>query len=68
MLLPALSPTDTASLIDSNTEFVIVCVLENGTLKGFPGVSYEDIGGLKNEVQKVREMIELPLVVISGDI
>jgi transitional endoplasmic reticulum ATPase len=24
-------------------------------------VSYEDIGGLKNEVQKVREMIELPL-------
>src|SRR5919205_154696 len=24
-------------------------------------ISYEDIGGLKNEVQKVREMIELPL-------
>jgi transitional endoplasmic reticulum ATPase len=27
----------------------------------FPRVTYEDIGGLKNEVQKVREMIELPL-------
>ncbi|MGD1838722.1 MAG: CDC48 family AAA ATPase [Nitrososphaeraceae archaeon] len=25
------------------------------------GVTYEEIGGLKNEVQKVREMIELPL-------
>ncbi len=25
------------------------------------GVTYEDIGGLKDEVQKVREMIELPL-------
>ena len=26
-----------------------------------PSVTYEDIGGMKNEVQKVREMIELPL-------
>lgn len=26
-----------------------------------PRVSYEDIGGLKSELQKVREMIELPL-------
>ena len=26
-----------------------------------PRVTYEDIGGLKDEVQKVREMIELPL-------
>ncbi|OKY77569.1 MAG: ATPase of the AAA+ class CDC48 family [Candidatus Methanohalarchaeum thermophilum] len=25
------------------------------------GVTYEDVGGLKKEVQKVREMIELPL-------
>ena len=26
-----------------------------------PQVTYEDIGGLKDEIQKVREMIELPL-------
>ena len=26
-----------------------------------PRVTYEDIGGLKNEIQKVREMIELPI-------
>ncbi len=26
-----------------------------------PGITYEDIGGLKEEVKKVREMIELPL-------
>ncbi len=26
-----------------------------------PRVAYEDIGGLSNEIQKVREMIELPL-------
>src|SRR5919205_864848 len=29
--------------------------------KGVPQVAYEDIGGLKEEIQKVREMIELPL-------
>src|ERR671916_1242852 len=28
---------------------------------GVPSLTYEDIGGLKNEVTKVREMIELPL-------
>ncbi|MFQ6105537.1 MAG: CDC48 family AAA ATPase, partial [Candidatus Hydrothermarchaeaceae archaeon] len=28
---------------------------------GIPSVSYEDIGGLKDEVQKIREMIELPM-------
>ncbi|MFL6511354.1 MAG: CDC48 family AAA ATPase [Nitrososphaera sp.] len=54
------SPADTASLIDSNTEFVIGSVPKTAA-KGVPRVSYEDIGGLKNEVQKVREMIELPL-------
>lgn len=26
-----------------------------------PGITYEDIGGIKDEVEKVREMIELPL-------
>ncbi|MBI4399171.1 CDC48 family AAA ATPase, partial [Candidatus Micrarchaeota archaeon] len=26
-----------------------------------PNISYEDIGGLKEEVQKIREMVELPM-------
>ena len=54
------SPTDAASLIDSNTEFIIGSI-PKAAAKGVPRVSYEDIGGLKNEVQKFREMIELPL-------
>lgn len=29
--------------------------------EGAPAVTYEDVGGLKQEVQKVREMIDLPL-------
>ncbi len=28
---------------------------------GIPSIAYEDIGGLKDEVQKIREMIELPM-------
>lgn len=54
------SPSDVASLIDGDTEFVIGSVPKSSG-KGVPMISYEDIGGLKNEVQKVREMIELPL-------
>jgi transitional endoplasmic reticulum ATPase len=54
------SPSDEACLIDNITEFVIGSVPKTAA-KGVPRVSYEDIGGLKNEVQKVREMIELPL-------
>jgi transitional endoplasmic reticulum ATPase len=55
------SPFDAASLIDSDTEFIIGAVPKAQAAKGVPRVSYEDVGGLRNEVQKVREMIELPL-------
>lgn len=55
------TPSDaTVLLVDSGTEFVIGKVVKE-TTKGAPKVTYEEIGGLRNEVQKVREMIELPL-------
>src|ERR671923_1745115 len=59
-VITSTSPSDAASLIDSSTEFIIGAV-PKAAAKGVPRVTYEDIGGLKNEVQKVREMIELPL-------
>ncbi len=31
------------------------------TGEAMPSVSYEDIGGLKEEIKKIREMVELPL-------
>jgi len=53
------SPMADAVLITQRTVFAIS---EKGeTLRGVPQVTYEDIGGLKDEIQKVREMIELPL-------
>ncbi len=30
-------------------------------LKGVPRITYEDIGGLHEEIQRIREMVELPL-------
>src|SRR6059036_2759740 len=53
------SPAADAALITQRTVFVIS---EKGeALRGVPQVTYEDIGGIKDEIQKVREMIELPL-------
>jgi len=53
------NPIADAVLITQKTVFTIS---EKGeVLRGVPQVTYEDIGGLKDEIQKVREMIELPL-------
>ena len=53
-------PSDGPAIITANTDFVIGSVPKTGT-KLIPRVNYEDIGGLRNEIQKVREMIELPM-------
>ena len=47
----------------SSTKFKIGSKYDNNirVQKRDLGVTYEEIGGLKNEVQKIREMIELPL-------
>jgi transitional endoplasmic reticulum ATPase len=63
-VITSISPSsDAASVVDSRlTEFIIGSVPNATTKKGaVPRITYEDIGGLRNEVQKVREMIELPL-------
>ena len=47
-------------MISSDTTFQLASVRKPKNT-GVPRVTYEDIGGLRNEVQKIREMIELPL-------
>jgi transitional endoplasmic reticulum ATPase len=51
---------DAAVVITKNTE---ISLSEEPTVQreGMPSVTYEDVGGLKQEVQKVRELIDLPL-------
>ena len=53
------SPAAEAVLITQKTVFVISAKGE--AQRGVPQVTYEDIGGIKDEIRKVREMIELPL-------
>lgn len=45
-------------VVHDSTEFALV---EKGTMSVGQGFSYDDLGGLDNEIKKVREMIELPL-------
>ncbi|MBO49056.1 MAG: AAA family ATPase, partial [Candidatus Nitrosopelagicus sp.] len=53
------NPSADAVLVTQKTTFNIA---EKGeTLRGVPQVTYEDIGGIRDEIKKVREMIELPL-------
>ena len=55
-------PQNKALLINSNTKFKIGSKSDISVQnKKIDRVTYEDVGGIKNEVQKVREMIELPL-------
>ncbi len=54
-----ITPATDAVLVTPKTEFHIA---EKGeSLRGVPQVSYEDIGGMSDEIRKVREMIELPM-------
>jgi transitional endoplasmic reticulum ATPase len=48
-----------AVLVSQKTLFQIS--VKSEAQRGLSRVVYEDIGGLKDEIQKVREMIELPL-------
>ena len=67
------SPGQAIPLIAVNTEPDGVCLVTEDTevelreepISGFEktggGITYEDIGGLQNEIQRVREMVELPM-------
>ena len=67
------SPGQAIPLIAVETEPDGVCLITEDTdvelreepIAGFEktggGITYEDIGGLKNEIQRVREMVELPM-------
>ncbi|MDO8647141.1 MAG: CDC48 family AAA ATPase, partial [Candidatus Diapherotrites archaeon] len=43
------------------TQFVLKEEPIKETMEAIPKIAYEDIGGLEEQVQKVREMIELPM-------
>ena len=48
-------------LVTEDTEVTLREEPISGFEKTGGGITYEDIGGLKNEIQRVREMVELPM-------
>lgn len=48
-------------IIKQSTQLHISESTQEEIPQGIPYVTYENIGGLDNEIQKVREMVELPL-------
>ncbi|PIT84804.1 AAA family ATPase [Candidatus Micrarchaeota archaeon CG10_big_fil_rev_8_21_14_0_10_45_29] len=49
------------ALVDESTEFVLKDEPAKDAGAVASTISYEDVGGLKEEVQKIREMVELPM-------
>ncbi len=54
-------PTDAPVIITENTEIKISSKPMEVPEETVPDVTYEDIGGLSEEIRKIREMVELPL-------
>lgn len=61
LVVVSFHPTSDAVLMQRETQIKISDKPPKELLGQRPKVSYEDIGGLSEEVKKVREMIELPL-------
>ena len=47
-------------LVTENTVFKLGAMTK-AVDSSFPRITYDELGGLKNEVQKIREMVELPM-------
>jgi len=60
LMVTKCSPAADALLVNKATQFT-VSDKPASEAPAVPRISYEDIGGLGDEVKKVREMIELPL-------
>ncbi len=54
-------PSGSAAIISRNTKVTVSAKAAKDSPATLTGMSYDDIGGLSDEVKKVREMIELPL-------
>ncbi len=61
LVVTAIQPSNVAIIVNSDTQIILKAEPAKEMERRIPAVSYEDVGGLGSEIQKVREMIELPL-------
>jgi len=59
-IVTSINPPVDAVIVGPETQIVLSEKVEK-TPREIPRVTYEDIGGLKEAIQKIREMVELPL-------
>jgi ATP-dependent 26S proteasome regulatory subunit len=60
LVVTSVHPPAPAVIIDAETE-VAIGEKPAAVVREVPKVTYEDIGGLREEIRKIREMVELPL-------
>ncbi|MGA2875224.1 MAG: CDC48 family AAA ATPase [Nitrososphaerales archaeon] len=60
LIVTRVEPNASAAIVNENTEISISEEVAKPQ-RNLPRVTYEDIGGLRGEIVKVREMIELPM-------
>ncbi|HJU13467.1 MAG TPA: CDC48 family AAA ATPase [Candidatus Nitrosotalea sp.] len=60
LVVTSTSPSGGPVVVNAQTEFKLGD-LTKAVDNSVPRVTYDDLGGLKNEVQKIREMVELPM-------
>jgi transitional endoplasmic reticulum ATPase len=61
LIVTDLQPAAQALLVGEGTEIEVSEKVVKEAPKAIQRITYEDIGGLREEIQKVREIIELPL-------
>lgn len=60
LIITSVQPPAHAVIIGPNTE-IVIGEKPAAAVREVPRVTYEDIGGLHEEIRKIREMVELPL-------
>src|SRR3989338_4971523 len=58
-IVSKMNPKESA-IIKPSTKIIVSEVMHTGEGKS-TGITYEDIGGLKGEIEHIREMVELPM-------
>jgi len=60
LIVTSTTPTSKPVIITGHTKFKLGSMTKTID-QSIPRITYDDLGGLKKEVQKIREMVELPM-------
>ena len=64
LIVTSTKPTSKPVIVTKSTLFKLGSVTKSIDAS-VPRFSYDDLGGLKNEILKIREMVELPMRILN---